>query len=94
MCVRSLGRVPAQPPEPPAKSPVLTAPMVWLVGLVLGFTAVMKLIGHVDLVLAFGLALSGVMLILGVIGIGRGASTVYRDVAGILRRVDNGEDRS
>jgi hypothetical protein len=94
MSVRGLSPVPRPPDEPSGKQPMLTAPVVWLFISTLGFTALMNLVGHVNLYLAFGLPLLGAIALLSAIGIGRGASTMYRDIIAFIRRRMDGQGPS
>ncbi|PRY35087.1 hypothetical protein [Umezawaea tangerina] len=68
---------------------MLTTQVVWLIGLVLGLGAVMTLVGHVNVLLAFGLPVAVVIAILGAIGIGRATNTMYRDVLAFFQQGGN-----
>jgi hypothetical protein len=91
---RRLTSVPSPPGEPLTKPPLLTGPVVWLFVATLTFTALMTLVGKVNLFLAVGLPLLVAVVILTVIGIGRGTSTLYRDLITFLNRHANDQSQS
>jgi hypothetical protein len=68
---------------------MLTSQVVWLIGLVFVLGAVMTLVGHMNVFLAFGLPVAVVIAILGAIGIGRVTHTVYRDILTFFQQSGN-----